>query len=170
MNRRIGWAGAWIALVTLAECGALSQQGPLSESLMEGMKLREVGELYRSYQVMAGKPPRRSRTSIRSVMPAPGAPTARSGAARSSCGGRPPSPTPRWNPPPRVRRGARLLEDGPRQRRPGVDARPPHPADDRRGIQIRLPGRDRGTGSREGAVDHAEHRRRSASRPGGLAS
>ena len=58
MSRRIGWNVAWIALVMLAGCDTLSQQGPLSEPQMEDLKLREVGELYRSYQVMAKKSPR----------------------------------------------------------------------------------------------------------------
>ena len=58
MSRRVGWAVSWIALVALGGCGALSQEGPLSQSQMEDIKLRQVGELCRSYQVMAKKPPR----------------------------------------------------------------------------------------------------------------
>lgn len=60
MSRRIGWCVAWILGLAIAPCGCngLSQSGPLSQTQMEDLKLREVGELYRLHQVMAHKPPR----------------------------------------------------------------------------------------------------------------
>lgn len=57
MGRRIGWA-AWIVAGALAGCNSLSRQGPMGESQMEEMKVREVGELYRQHQLMAKRPPR----------------------------------------------------------------------------------------------------------------
>jgi hypothetical protein len=59
MSERIRCVAAWIVLVAFAGCGSRSQQGPVSESEMEDIKLREVGELYRSYHEMTKKPPRK---------------------------------------------------------------------------------------------------------------
>jgi hypothetical protein len=58
MSRQIGWAVLWISLVGLAGCEGLTPQGPLTETQMEELKLREVGELYRLHQMMAKEPPR----------------------------------------------------------------------------------------------------------------
>jgi hypothetical protein len=58
MKRRVGWTGALVLGAVLCGCGMMAEQGPLTESQMEESKLRNVGELYRSYQVMAKKPPR----------------------------------------------------------------------------------------------------------------
>ena len=57
MRLRISWAVAWVVSVLLAGCG-MGQQGPLTSSQFEEMKLRDVGELYRLHQIMAKKPPR----------------------------------------------------------------------------------------------------------------
>ena len=66
--------GAGSFLVALGGCDIVTQQGPLSASQMEDLKLREVGELYRLHQVMAQESrPARSRTSMHSATPAPAA-------------------------------------------------------------------------------------------------
>jgi hypothetical protein len=55
MTRWIGCASG--LLLAVVGCGP-SPTTPLSATQMEDLKLREVGELYRIHQVMAGKPPR----------------------------------------------------------------------------------------------------------------
>jgi hypothetical protein len=58
MTRRIGLAGILAFVVALGGCGVGTQQGPLTASEMENLKLRDVGELYRLHQVQFKKAPR----------------------------------------------------------------------------------------------------------------
>jgi hypothetical protein len=46
------------SVVVLGGCGLGTQEGPLTASQMEDLKLRDVGELYRLHQVMLKKAPR----------------------------------------------------------------------------------------------------------------
>ena len=58
MIGQIGRGGAMVLGILSCGCGGLSQEGPLSETQMEDLKLREVGELCRLHQLMSKKPPR----------------------------------------------------------------------------------------------------------------
>ena len=53
----MGWAGAVAFMAVLSGCGIGTQQGPVTASEMEEVKLREVGELYRLHQIMLKKAP-----------------------------------------------------------------------------------------------------------------
>jgi hypothetical protein len=58
MIGQIGRVAAMVLGLLSCGCGGLSQEGPLSETQMEDLKLREVGALYRVHQLMSKKPPR----------------------------------------------------------------------------------------------------------------
>jgi hypothetical protein len=62
MGGRIGLVAAALAAVWLPGCG--STQGPLTTVELEDARLRDVGEVYRIYQLSRHKPPR----SIRDLM------------------------------------------------------------------------------------------------------
>ena len=99
MSRRIGWNVAWIVLVALAGCDSNVATRPI-ERVPDGGPQAAGGR--GALPLIPGdgqEAPGRSRTSINSATPGPGAPTVRSAAARSSCDGRRPSPTPTWSPP-----------------------------------------------------------------------
>ena len=57
MSLKFRWAGAVVLSIALVVVGC-SQQGPLTVVQLDDIKLREVGELYRQYQIMAKKAPR----------------------------------------------------------------------------------------------------------------
>jgi hypothetical protein len=60
MGDRVGWIISALAVI-ISGCDGFLHQGPLTPTQMEDVRLQDVGELYRLYQMSTKKPPRSLR-------------------------------------------------------------------------------------------------------------